>query len=82
MGPLHTQRCQQCRSDSSGLDDKQARQLLGSIPGWQMEQRDGVYRLIKSYNFDSFKAAFEFAQKVAGIAEQEDHHPLITVEWG
>jgi len=82
MEPLHTQRCEPCRSDSPALQNEQARQLLNSIPGWHIEERDGICRLIKSFDFDSFKEAFEFAAKVTAMAEQENHHPVITVEWG
>lgn len=82
MEPLHTQRCEPCRSDSSVLSNEQARQLLTGIPGWHIEEQDGVYRLVRSFRFDSFKEAFEFAAGVAAIAEQQNHHPIITIEWG
>lgn len=82
MEPLHTRRCEQCHSDSAALDNEEARKLLNRIPGWQIEEHAGVYRLVKSFDFRSFKAAFEFAERVAEIAEQENHHPVITVEWG
>ncbi len=82
MDSLQNQKCEPCRSDSSPLSIDEARQLLVDIPGWKIESYDGVYRLIKKFNFDSFRSAFQFAAKISDIAEQEDHHPLITVEWG
>ena len=82
MEPLNKQRCVPCRADSPRLDNEQARQLLTSIPGWHIEKQSGIPRLVKSFNFGSFREAFEFAARVSEIAEQQNHHPLITVEWG
>lgn len=82
MDPLHKQRCEPCQAGSSALDNDQARQLLTGIPGWHIEELGGVYRLVRAFDFDSFKTAFEFAAQVTAIAEQENHHPLITIEWG
>jgi 4a-hydroxytetrahydrobiopterin dehydratase len=82
MEPLHNQTCEPCRSDSSPLSNEESRRLLTDIPGWKIEQHDGVYRLVKIFNFRTFKGAFQFAAKVTDIAEEENHHPLITVEWG
>ena len=82
MEPLHTRRCEPCRTDSPPLSNEQAQELLTSISGWDIEQQGTVYRLNKSFRFNSFRQAFEFATKIKDIAEQENHHPVITVEWG
>ena len=47
--------------------------------GWNVV--DEQY-LEKKYTFLDFKSAFHFAEIVAHIAEQEDHHPTITISWG
>jgi len=44
--------------------------------------RDNIPRLEKLYRFKSFLEAMQFSQKVAGIAEEEGHHPAILTEWG
>ena len=82
MEPLYTRRCESCRIDSPRLDSEQIRELLASISGWATDQQSGIIRLVKSFEFDSFKDAFEFAARITEIAEQENHHPVITVEWG
>ena len=46
-----------------------------------MEQ-DGILRLQRVFKFKNYSQALEFTNKIAAIAEQEDHHPLIVLEWG
>lgn len=38
---------------------------------WQ--EKDG--ELYKKFEFEDFKAAFEFMKKVANAAEEQNHHP-------
>ena len=37
---------------------------------------------IIEFNFDSYLQALDFAKAVALLAEEEDHHPKIVLEWG
>jgi 4a-hydroxytetrahydrobiopterin dehydratase len=39
-------------------------------------------RLAKSFRFQNFREALAFAQRVGELAERENHHPRLTVEWG
>ena len=45
--------------------------------GWVFE----VAKIKKLFNFGDFKEAMEFVSKVAVIAEQEGHHPDITIHY-
>ncbi len=38
--------------------------------------------LSRSWNFPDFSKAWAFASRVASVAEESNHHPQITVEWG
>ncbi|CAK6513467.1 MAG: hypothetical protein IRF12RH_04525 [Rickettsia helvetica] len=38
--------------------------------------------LYKKYKFSNFIKAMEFVNKIAEIAEQEAHHPDLTISWG
>ena len=40
----------------------------------------GIY--IKKYSFDNFIEAMSFANQCGEIAEQEGHHPVLTITWG
>jgi 4a-hydroxytetrahydrobiopterin dehydratase len=39
-------------------------------------------RLAKSFRFQNFREALAFAHRVGELAERENHHPRLTVEWG
>jgi len=44
---------------------------------WQ-QTRNGLY---KAYSFKDFKQAFAFMERVAELAEKQQHHPRWTNEW-
>jgi 4a-hydroxytetrahydrobiopterin dehydratase len=43
---------------------------------------DGINRLQRVFKMKNFVAALDFANKIGEIAEDEDHHPMLIVEWG
>ena len=47
--------------------------------GWNVV--DG-HHLSRTYRFPAFQEALDFANRVGEIAEEEEHHPTITVGWG
>ena len=55
--------------------------LIG-MDGWRVHEVDDRPRLTKRYPFTRFDDAMAFASRVASVAEEEDHHPRLTVEWG
>jgi len=73
--PLVKKQCQPCEGIGDPLDQNQANDLLKSVEGWSIE-KDGKH-ISKKYIAKNFMAAVNFIQKVAVIAEAEDHHPDI-----
>lgn len=59
------------------LSEDEIKQGLGTLSGWT---RDGE-RIRKQYRFKSFAEAIAFTNRVAGLAEDADHHPDILVEY-
>ncbi len=51
--------------------------MLDAIPGWKKVE-GSVDKIAKTYKF---KESMEFVNRVAEIAEQEDHHPDILIHW-
>lgn len=41
-----------------------------------------VTDLSKTFSFSNYRDSVEFSNKVAEMADKEDHHPVITIEWG
>lgn len=50
---------------------------LTGLPGWN---RDGD-ALVKTFTFDGFMDAVLFVNRLAGAAEQADHHPDLDLRW-
>jgi 4a-hydroxytetrahydrobiopterin dehydratase len=57
------------------IQKKIAKELDNS--GWKL--KDG--KLTKLFQFQSFIRAIDFVNEIADIAEQLDHHPIITINW-
>ena len=75
-------RCEACKIDAPVLTDKEIEQLLPQIPSWIVSEQDGIKKLICSYAFLNYEDSVKFTNEVANLAEQEDHHPEIMLEWG
>ena len=57
-----------------------AERLLGDLdPAWQLTAEGHLERALA---FGNFAMAMEFANRVAAIAEAENHHPDLHVAWG
>lgn len=82
MNELGNSHCIPCRGDLPALDEAQIAELLGQLEGWHVEYRDGVAQLEKRYRAGNFRQAMDFAVRVGELAEAEDHHPALRVEWG
>jgi 4a-hydroxytetrahydrobiopterin dehydratase len=53
--------------------------MLANTPDWKLEE--GGTRLVRRFEFEDFKKAIEFVNRVAEVAEEEGHHPDITIHW-
>ncbi len=49
--------------------------MLENIPSWYMEND----KLARDFEFRDFKAAVEFVDKIAELADAEKHHPDILI---
>jgi len=75
-------KCVACRGSEPTLTDAQIAELHLQVPEWQIKEVDGVKRLDRVFKLKNFIEAIAFTNKVAMIAEKEDHHPLIITEYG
>jgi 4a-hydroxytetrahydrobiopterin dehydratase len=82
MAGLAVERCIPCRGGEPPLAESEIAALLPHIPQWQTLQQDGILRLHRVFKFKNYIQAVEFTNKIAAIADLEDHHPLIVLEWG
>jgi 4a-hydroxytetrahydrobiopterin dehydratase len=59
------------------LTDDQLTEALSHLPDWR---QDGV-TLIRTVELGSFVQAIQVVNRIAEIAETEDHHPDIDIRW-
>jgi 4a-hydroxytetrahydrobiopterin dehydratase len=53
-------------------------QIAAGTPSWQVHG-DAIER---SFKFDDFRLTMAFVNAVAGVADAEDHHPHLAVDYG
>ncbi len=80
MADLATKECKPCKGDVPPLKGDELQKLYKDLgDGWDLVNE---HHLEKDYSFPDFARALTFTNKVGNIAEQEDHHPEITVGYG
>ncbi len=68
-------------TDLSPLKPTQIVSALSGIPGWVLSGDGPDLCIEKSWDFPHFQAAMAFANAVAWIAEQQNHHPELRVTY-
>ena len=81
MTDLTKQKCEACTIDAPLVDEKRYTELLKDLDSWEIIYGD-VNILSKTYLFDSYEDSVKFSMEIAKLAENEDHHPAILLEWG
>jgi 4a-hydroxytetrahydrobiopterin dehydratase len=82
MTDLFRQSCVRIHGDETKLTDQEITEFLFQIPEWQVKEVDGEKRLERVFRFKSFAQALQFTNKIGEMSEEEDHHPLIVLEYG
>jgi 4a-hydroxytetrahydrobiopterin dehydratase len=80
--PLSEQHCVACKPGSPHLRRDQIDRLLDEVEGWAVEEVGGHLRLVKIVKFKGFMPGIELVNRIAPIAEAEQHHPDLLVSWG
>lgn len=79
---LAAQSCQPCRRGSEPLSQKDVMQWLEKLPDWQLTHYEGVPRVQREFPFDDFTQGVVFADQLAALADENDHHPELLITWG
>ena len=75
---LLQKKCVPCEGGVAPLKDEEVERYLNDVPDWRLNKGD-VNKIERDFTFKNFKAAMEFVNKVADLAEKEGHHPNILV---
>ena len=77
MDGLRARRCEPCTAQTPKLGPEEVAALGRQIPAWTT---DGE-RLRRKFVFRDFVEAMRFVNRMADLAEAEDHHPDFTVHY-
>ena len=76
---LASQRCVAADDSTPPLSrDEVSRLSAGLDPGWEILDD----RLVRTFTFPTFAAAFGLATRIALLAESQNHHPALDTAWG
>jgi 4a-hydroxytetrahydrobiopterin dehydratase len=79
---LAERRCEPCRSDSPAVAPEEREALLSQLEDWRVDVVDDVPILNRTYLTADFASALDLADRIGEMADMEDHHPQLVVEWG
>ena len=82
MNELSRLKCVACRGGDPMLTESEIAELHPQVADWSIVEVDGVKRLERVFKLKNYAQALEFTNKIAAVAEEQDHHPLIILEWG
>jgi 4a-hydroxytetrahydrobiopterin dehydratase len=76
---LADKQCVPCRAGTPPLTPEQFTPLLEQVPGWEVEAER---KLVRGFRFKGWAPAQAFVVAAGDIAEQQGHHPDLTLSWG
>ena len=82
MAMLNEMKCTVCYEGDMPMDDLEISSHHEQVPQWALIQDGNTVKLQRILTFKDFKAALDFTNEVAQLAEDEGHHPAILLEWG
>lgn len=80
MSDLAKKECVPCTGGVPPLKGEAVEEFLQKLDGnWRVIEE---HHLEKEFSFKDFKEALAFVNKVGSVAEEQGHHPDISLAWG
>ncbi|MBM3247870.1 MAG: 4a-hydroxytetrahydrobiopterin dehydratase [Candidatus Omnitrophica bacterium] len=73
---LAQKKCVPCEGGTTPMSSEEANRYISQVMGWQIIEDK---KIKKEFKFKDFKGSLDFVNKVGALAEQEQHHPNITI---
>ncbi|MEK7616805.1 MAG: 4a-hydroxytetrahydrobiopterin dehydratase [Patescibacteria group bacterium] len=75
---LTKKHCVPCEGGIDPYTKREAEEYLKAVEGWYLVDEQPM-KLQRKFTFKDFKEAMVFVNKVADLANSEDHHPNINI---
>ena len=76
---LADKHCVPCRGGVPPLKGEALEGMKAQVSGWSVVEE---HHLAKTFSFPDFRTALAFVNRVGEVAEQEGHHPDLSLSWG
>ena len=73
-------KCESCSGNTPKLNKNEIIENLRKTNNWSVNDQQEM--IFKKFTFKGFKKALNFTNLVGKIAEEEGHHPDISLGWG
>jgi 4a-hydroxytetrahydrobiopterin dehydratase len=74
---LSEQSCRPVKAGDPALSGKEVKDRMPEIPQWSLADN----ALQREFRFKDFRKAMEFVDAVAGVANEQDHHPDVYISY-
>ena len=79
MSELAAKTCVPCRGGVPPLKGEELAALEKQVDGWSVIEE---HHITKTFKFPDFRRALGFVNRVGELAEEQGHHPEISLAWG
>ena len=77
---LTNQKCQACSGNTLKFNENKIINYLSKLNDWSVNEEQKM--IFKKFTFKTFKQALDFTNRVGKLADEEGHHPDISLGWG
>ena len=79
MNELINKKCEACRIDAPKVSNEEIPILMSQIPLWDVIEENNIKKLTCLFKFSDYEQSLVFTNKVATLADEEDHHPKLPL---
>lgn len=76
---LLAKKCVPCEGGTPPMGRKEAEKYLPEVTGWSLSE--DAKSISRKFAFENFRKAIKFVNRVADLAEEEDHHPDVLINY-
>ena len=81
MKHLSKQQCEACNANAHRLSASEINSFMTEVKGWELIQESNIEKLKRVFKTHDFNQSMDLANAIARLAEQDNHHPQIMVEY-
>jgi 4a-hydroxytetrahydrobiopterin dehydratase len=79
MTDLASRTCVPCRGGTPPLRGEELDEFRRQVPEWEVVED---HHLRRRFRFKNFREALGFVNRVGELAEEQEHHPDVSLGWG